>query len=55
MIRGKGRGVGAGRLGMGPPGKCRCPKCGYETTHLPGVPCRSQNCPKCSVPLMGKD
>jgi len=38
----KGRGVG---------GDCVCPKCGYKTSHLRGVPCSTLKCPNCKVSL----
>ncbi len=53
--RGKGRGAGRGRRGIGPPSKCRCTSCGYETSHTPGVPCINQKCPNCYTPLVGAD
>ena len=47
---GAGRGQGSGRRGFaGPSGYCVCPKCGEKIEHQPGVPCRSNNCPKCGT------
>lgn len=44
---GRGRGRGRGQFGAGPEGYCVCPKCGEKTIHRAGVPCASENCPKC--------
>lgn len=55
VSRGMGQGMGGGRLGRGPPTRCRCPNCGYEAPHIPGIPCINQKCPKCNVPLRGAD
>jgi len=52
---GRRRGYGGGGVGAGPPRVCKCPKCGYETQKIPGVPCRNTTCPKCSIPLCGSD
>jgi len=46
----------AGDLGEGQQGKvCTCPNCGFETEGEMGVPCRSQECPKCKAKLQGGD
>ncbi len=55
VSRGMGQGVGGGRLGRGPPTRCKCPNCGYEASHIAGVPCINQKCPKCNIPLRGVD
>ncbi len=31
---------------------CVCSKCGYKISHVPGVPCFSNTCPHCSIPLI---
>ena len=31
---------------------CVCPKCGYETEHQPGIPCRSMKCSECGVTMI---
>ncbi len=28
---------------------CRCPQCGHEQTHVPGIPCSRQRCPNCQA------
>jgi predicted nucleic-acid-binding Zn-ribbon protein len=38
--------------GMGPVGRCICPKCGHTTAHQPGLPCQQQKCPKCGARMM---
>ena len=43
-MQGRGR---MGGSGLGPAGKCVCPKCGYEMPHVTGGPCYKQKCPKC--------
>jgi hypothetical protein len=53
--RGRGQGVGMGRRGIGPTRKCKCPMCGYEAPHTPGIPCANQICAKCNVRLIGVD
>ena len=55
-MSGRGRGVGLGgqRRGAGGRETCICPKCGYETPHIRGVPCIQQKCPNCGSPLIGK-
>jgi predicted DNA-binding protein (UPF0251 family) len=48
--RGVGRGKGRGRMGgnfAAQEGVCKCPSCGYETTHVRGQPCNTRKCPKC--------
>ncbi|HNQ28700.1 MAG TPA: hypothetical protein PKM87_01135 [Methanolinea sp.] len=48
-----GPGMGMQRRGV-PPDACICPKCKKEYPKTRGVPCRSQTCPDCNIPLMGK-
>lgn len=31
---------------------CRCPRCGREVLHVPGVPCSSNRCPDCHAPMV---
>ncbi|MBG0790296.1 MAG: hypothetical protein H0S80_07360 [Desulfovibrionaceae bacterium] len=31
---------------------CRCPHCGREILHEPGVPCSSYRCPDCHAPMV---
>lgn len=31
---------------------CRCPRCGCEVMHVPGVPCSSNRCPNCHAPMV---
>jgi hypothetical protein len=48
--RGRGGGRGRGRMGgfaAGPGGSCVCPSCGYSASHVVGIPCYQQTCPKC--------
>ena len=52
---GRRRGYGGQGIGAGPPTKCKCTQCGYETEKVPGVPCRNSACPKCGAPLCGTD
>jgi len=33
---------------------CICPKCGYEKTHSPGMPCRKEICPTCNIQMIRK-
>jgi predicted DNA-binding protein (UPF0251 family) len=33
---------------------CICPKCGEEKTHIPGVPCNQETCPKCNCIMVRK-
>ncbi len=52
--RGGGRGGGGGRMGGfggGPGGECVCTKCRHRAPHQRGVPCTSQQCPKCGAPM----
>lgn len=49
--RGAGRGRMSGSYAAGPRGKCRCPRCGYETPHTRGTPCTQMKCPKCGTLL----
>lgn len=35
--------------GLGPGGKCKCPKCGEEVSHKIGKPCNNMKCPKCGT------
>ena len=60
---GAGRGLGLGRrnrarditeLNAGPNGKCICPKCGHEQTHIRGQPCNQIKCPKCDTMMTRK-
>lgn len=57
--RGLGRGGGRGRqpggFGLGPGGKCICPKCKTEANHQRGIPCYEQKCPKCGAPMARSD
>lgn len=46
---GGGRGMGPGGSGMGPGGECVCPKCGFRTAHVRGVPCLKRECPQCGT------
>jgi len=58
---GRGRGGGRGRrrstgpvgqsFAAGPGGVCTCPKCGYQTPHIQGLPCNKRMCLKCNVPM----
>ncbi len=38
--------------GLGPRGNCVCLKCGHQTAHRPGVPCREERCPKCGTAML---
>lgn len=31
---------------------CRCPHCGREVLHVPGVPCSTVRCPDCHAPMV---
>ncbi len=31
---------------------CRCPRCGHELTHVPGMPCSKHRCPNCYAPMV---
>ena len=48
------RSQGRGR-GYGGPAKCKCPKCGEETSHVRGQPCINQKCPKCGANMVRGD
>lgn len=50
---GKGQGFGKGQ-GLGAGGQCLCPKCGFEKTHEPGLPCMNERCPSCGGALVRK-
>ncbi|MDI9601322.1 MAG: hypothetical protein QM328_04090 [Acidobacteriota bacterium] len=41
--------MGPGGSGMGPGGECVCPKCGFRTAHVRGVPCLKRECPQCGT------
>jgi len=52
---GRGMGGGRGRMGgaaVGPGGRCKCPKCGYEEAQIRGQPCTNKKCPKCGSPMI---
>ena len=49
----KALGQRTGREGTGGTDTCKCPKCGYETTHRRGVPCNKIKCPKCGTKMTG--
>jgi hypothetical protein len=51
-MRGRGRSLHPGRLGLGPEGYCLCPKCGFRKEHQPGVPCMDERCPHCGSTLV---
>lgn len=53
--RGKGRGVGGKRQGIGPGKYCSCPECDYQEDKVVNVPCATKTCPKCGASLVGKD
>lgn len=55
LERGKGKGKGGKPQGDGGASKCVCEKCGYEIEHKKGTPCNEQKCPKCNIPLVGKN
>ncbi len=50
--RGRGQGQGGGRGRGRIDGMCVCPKCGYSTEHVRGMPCFEKRCPNCNIPLM---
>ncbi|MGB4362370.1 MAG: DUF134 domain-containing protein [Methanothermobacter tenebrarum] len=50
MQRGIRRGMRAG-----PPRACKCTECGYEIPKTPGVPCRTERCPKCGGIMCATD
>lgn len=33
---------------------CKCPNCGYEQAHQPGIPCSQINCPECGKNMIRK-
>ena len=39
--------------GLGGSSVCRCPNCGYTTSHSRGAPCSTIRCPRCSTPMRG--
>jgi len=53
--RGKGRGVGGPRQGLGPGRACKCPECGKEYPKTANIPCATKKCPDCGVALVGVD
>jgi len=55
FARGDGRGQGGPRQGDGGAEICKCPKCGYETTHEKGKPCNETICAKCGATMIGKN
>ena len=52
--RGSGQGQGGPKQGDGGTAICKCPNCGYETTHDKGIPCSDIECPECKVAMVGK-
>jgi predicted Fe-Mo cluster-binding NifX family protein len=59
MGQGGGQGRGGrrpGRMGgpaaAGPSGYCVCPRCGQRESHVTGIPCVQQKCPKCGTGMM---
>jgi hypothetical protein len=42
---------GPGGQGLGPGGKCVCPKCGAEVDHKTGEGCVEMECPKCGAKM----
>lgn len=53
LARGEGQGVGGPRQGDGGTDTCKCPKCGYTTSHQRGTPCAEMKCPKCGSSMGG--
>ena len=53
--RGKGRGAGGPRQGIGPARACKCPECGREYPKKVNIPCVQEKCPDCGVALVGVD
>lgn len=42
-----------GRAGMyGAAGECRCPHCGIQQQHRPGIPCSEHLCMNCGLPMI---
>lgn len=50
---GEGVGVGGPRQGVGGTTTCKCPNCGYVTSHGRGTPCAEKSCPKCGTKMTG--
>jgi len=44
-----------GRVGGGPGGACRCPKCGAEKPHIKGQPCMQTICDRCGSTMPRKE
>jgi hypothetical protein len=40
-----------GGYGLGPGGRCVCPRCGYVIPHTAGTPCFQIKCPNCGSPM----
>ena len=51
---GYGKGVGEPARRAGGTDICKCPKCGYKTSHSRGAPCNKIKCPKCGAMMVGK-
>jgi len=51
--RGRGRGIGGTRQGIGGPIYCQCPSCNKKIKHIVGHPCAFQTCPDCGIRLIG--
>jgi len=49
---GRGGRMSGNRPGSGPGGYCVCPACGEKIPHERGVPCYSQNCPRCGTRMV---
>lgn len=50
--RGGARGYGSKKRWLADSHVCVCTKCGYSVVRVPGIPCRSVECPFCQVPLV---